>query len=167
MALSAYILHTSKSSFKFHMHSVETFCKIDEKRTFNLILVLFGVKKDHKIWPLGGPYYTLLELVSLKSKFLANPVETFLHNRWKKWLKRTQKYVLHTSIAKYKIYEKLTSKIWPLGAMIYLHLKVPLICLWTKWHGPVLKTFRENDKKIPKSQLWSIFYYQKSIKKKI
>ena len=42
-------------------------------------LVLFVVKTDPKIWLPGSIFYTLLKLVpvSLRSKFLVNPVETF------------------------------------------------------------------------------------------
>ena len=55
-------------------------------------------------------------------------------------------------------------KISPLAAIIYIHLKVSLICLWS-WMVPHEKLFDKMDKNFQKSQFWTIFVNQKSIKK--
>ena len=43
----------------FCMNLLETLCKIDGKLTLDLILVLYGVQKDPKIWPSRAMIYML------------------------------------------------------------------------------------------------------------
>ena len=40
---------------KFHVNTVETYCKINEKPTLDLILAVFGSQRIHKYDP-RGPY---------------------------------------------------------------------------------------------------------------
>ena len=55
--------------------------------------------------------------------------------------------------------------IWPPGVILYTHLTVPLICLWTKFHGPIMETFWENGQRPKNIYLKKILLELKSIVK--
>ena len=50
--------------------------------------------------------------------------------------------------------------------MVHAHLKGPTMCLWIKFHGPVLKTFWENGKKTLKFPFFYFFFVIKDPLKK-
>ena len=85
MILGPHILHSSKSNGsselknKFYVIPVETFCNIDAKLTFDLILAPFDMKKGPKIRPLSAHILHTSKRSSneLKDKFYVNPVATF------------------------------------------------------------------------------------------
>ena len=68
-------IHKSSSSelkTNFHVNPAETFSKIDEKLTFDLILALFGVEKGPKIWAPWTILYTFLEAMAKTLKHFPN-----------------------------------------------------------------------------------------------
>ena len=105
---------------------------------------LFEVKKGPKIWPLGAHIFTHLW--------------NFLQNERKTGTRGGSDLIL----ALFGI--KMARKYVP-GVIIYMHWKVPLICLWPRLHGLTVKSFWENDQTPPKIQFWPIFDDQKLIEK--
>ena len=117
---------------------METFCKIDEKLT----LALFRFEKTPKYGRWGVVFYTFVKVVpvSLENNLYVNRVETFC--------KRT-----HFGNNFGPIQEEKGPR--NLGATPYIYIKAPLICLWIKFHGPIVKIF---EKKMARNFLKILFF---------
>ena len=75
------------------------------------------------------------------------------------WQRRFKKIDVNLYIDLFRPYlgPKNGPKFLPTGDVFHKHMRVPTICLLTKFHGPVLKLFLENGQRPPKFPFLPIF----------
>ena len=130
-ALEAHIVHICESSS--NDHNKQDWCK--SRGNF--------LTKYFKTWiltPLEAQ--NILHTYKSSSNELVNQVSSESSRNFSR--KYTKTYMLTYFDL---IWGQKGPQIWPTGAIFQTHLKISTICLWTKFHGPRLKSFWENGQK--------------------
>ena len=138
----AHIVHTSKNSSNvpnFHVTPVETICNTNENLNFYLFWSFLRPKRAQIYGPRGHDSHT----PGITFDILVNQVS---------WLHSTNFFPKMTQNLNFELFCSFSvqniPQIWPLVDMVYAHLKVPQLCLLTKFHDPVKTVSKnENDKK--------------------